>query len=699
VYGRATLKPRPLPLEVKNANPVLAAAEYAKYASIVRVGVSIPSPSAGGGVVMPDLHIFNSLEVGVWSLERFHEWFPSLEVCHVKVDEDDESRMRWQEKYATATQDDTDQTADTTGDAFVRIDRVQLAVEKMTNLLQLFLCFSVDFAPDSVLELNLPHVLQLVLLSADSNISDVKFHCPQLQAINIQMHFLAPKAIQQAAAVQLGGAEEDDEPSRVYMTMPPSFFTSLRRSPLVRNVTVIVANEELHYTDYTESLSAEEKMAMDAKAAALGQPSLFGPYTDETRDAHVIRILYYALSLMPCAPHLEWIEDCSPHMSMVELFTLFPSLRSYVMCPSFFYSPVWFRPPPLEDGINATHIIHRLNEEYRRGWDRLRVHKDLTLAEVMRTQPPTTKAYLILVDQQIHFTLPLCQTIINMRTFDALTILYLAAPARVESTAITQLLIHCRQLQHVSLIQLEEVGDEVFTQLPAEFVHPALLTLRMKTVCDPAGKRFSDAILPRLTQSFPHLTYFEFLLSHVTSECVADIGRIVATLAQLLHPRRIPSSDPSDDAAVAAAAGAAAVASSLVWPSLTTLSINGTDPDESADTALRELTRAMDQRARHCSRNARITTDRHLTLSTIMVQTDEAVIEYGPEWILHARQRWIHESFVCAASARAGRTRQTFHVEQYSEASCILPACAYHRASATEDAGDEVDDDQAMEDE
>jgi hypothetical protein len=87
----------------------------------------------------------------------------------------------------------------------------------------------------------------------------------------------------------------------------------------------------------------------------------------------------------------------------------------------------------------------------------------------MRTQTPRTKASLILVDERIDFMLQLCQTVINMGAYDALHILYLAALTRVESMAITQLLVHCQQLQHMSLIQLEDVGDEVFTQLAPGF--------------------------------------------------------------------------------------------------------------------------------------------------------------------------------------------------------------------------------------
>jgi hypothetical protein len=125
-------------------------------------------------------------------------------------------------------------------------------------------------------------------------------------------------------------------PRPVRLLMPPSFLISIRRSPFVRFLVVIIdADSDARNPDYTESLSAEENLAMDAKAAALGQAPFFGPDTDETRDYQLVRIFFYGLSLMPCTSQLELIEDCSSHVSMIEMFTLFPSFRSYVMCPPY----------------------------------------------------------------------------------------------------------------------------------------------------------------------------------------------------------------------------------------------------------------------------------------------------------------------------------------------------------------------------
>jgi hypothetical protein len=92
-------------------------------------------------------------------------------------------------------------------------------------------------------------------------------------------------------------------------------------------------------------------------ALARGQLSLFGSYDATTRSAHVICLLFYALSLMPFASILELIDDCSPHVSMIEFFLLFPSFQSFLMCPSYCYSPVWFRPPAREDGLHPLLIL------------------------------------------------------------------------------------------------------------------------------------------------------------------------------------------------------------------------------------------------------------------------------------------------------------------------------------------------------
>jgi hypothetical protein len=669
IYGlTSTIEPPPMPEEVAAATPVLSEAESAAYAA-----VTPPAPASPVVPFMPDVRIINPLRIGVRSFQRFGECFPSLESCNVHIiQEDDAFLQRCEEKYTRSKPGDETEERRMKGPGQpamgADIERVQMAVERMQNLLYLSIFFDDEhapFRPHSVLEFHLPHVLQLVINADQTSISDVKFHCPQLQSINMQMQFLASNELQEEL--------QSDDAAPVHLAMPPSFLTSLRRSPFVRFLVVIDAESPIRNADYTESLSAEEKIAMDAKAAALGQPSLFGPYTDETRDAHFIRILFYALSLLPCASQLELIENCSPHLSSIEFFTLFPTFRSFIMSPPHHEMPVWLRPPPLEDGLHLSHITQRLDVEFVRCWDRLRVHEDVALADVMRTQPPQTKASLILVDQQIHFTLPLCQTIINMRTFDSLSILLLAAPTRIDSAAITQLLAHCRQLQHVSLIQLEGIGDEVFTQLPSDFIHPALLTLRLKAVCNPAVSiRLTPAVLPLLTSLFPHLTHFEYLSpSSDVNTCIVSILEGLFSSASPLSSLSVSSSavsstmtDGDDDAD-----GPPSVPSSMVWPALETLTVSA-NSSEQHRLVVERLAQTM--LARRSPAATRLSSDaRPLTLVSVDLRADFLISQLDSFWPTHAREL-LNRTFVCGEASNSLVT-----VERHEESICFDVSCPH----------------------
>jgi hypothetical protein len=232
-------------------------------------------------------------------------------------------------------------------------------------------------------------------------------------SIKIQMNLLASESVQQEATAEMEIA--DVHRPRIYISMPPSFFLSLRGSPLVRNLGIVVANPLARDTDFTGSLSADEKRTMNAKAAARAPVTLRIIHGCDTRCACHSHPL-----LCTCTPLLELIDDCSPHVSLIEMFTLFPSCKSYLTYPSFFYSPTWI--PLLDDGLHTlVHVDQRLDGAHRRCWDPLRVRQDGdALARAMCTQPPRTKSSLILVDRRIDFTLHLCQTVMNMDVFDSL---------------------------------------------------------------------------------------------------------------------------------------------------------------------------------------------------------------------------------------------------------------------------------------
>jgi hypothetical protein len=174
-YGLTNaIESSPLPYDVATASRVLSAAEYARYATLA------PPPPIDSTQTtdMPDLHVMNGIEVGVRSFSdcRFSECFPSLESCHGVVTPDDPVEF-----IASCGKRDPKSIQDEQVVHVSDLQRVQFALEKnLSNLLYLYLSLEAEFAPHSVFERNLPHVLQLILLSKDTNISDVKFHCPQL---------------------------------------------------------------------------------------------------------------------------------------------------------------------------------------------------------------------------------------------------------------------------------------------------------------------------------------------------------------------------------------------------------------------------------------------------------------------------------------------------------------------------------------
>ena len=495
-WPNCTLVPRAYPLPLKVSRQLIKQNEEAKKApsgtaAALSSGSAISANPAAASAslataasrVSSPTQLSLSCDSGRMLLDLSALW-PSLETLEISFTEQDDQadHQRLQANF----------------------DCLQQAMHNFQSLLSVQLQFSgAFFPPHTVLSLHLPFVLQLMLIDhadASSGLGDLDLDCPRVVGLNLPVACLG----------------SSDRP----VFAPPRMLATLAKSTRLRALALINLAEPGAVPNLTEPLSAEQTAHLDAKAAALGHPSLFA---DPVNPA---RVFIYWLSTLPFAAHLELFEDFPTCVSIEEALALFPALKGYCMTPAYcFWSEAWLRPTCVEDPLNFEQAPFWREQSLIRSWDRLAAIAQESAEEFSKrlstTPPAALSSSLSMAMVGTKLELPACSRLLQSSTmFRSLRIVFLASPCRVDAAAVRSLLVRCRDLHSLSLIQLANIGDQLFLSLPADFCKPSLRTLRLKALCDspsnPPSDNFSRGIVLKLASLFPQLEHLEILTGQLS---------------------------------------------------------------------------------------------------------------------------------------------------------------------------------------
>lgn len=344
----------------------------------------------------------------------------------------------------------------------------------------------------------LPRLERLVLLMGASGIEhQVSFCCPRLLEVRVSTYVSDPYHMH-------------DE----YIDVPLDFFESLRTSPMLKSVdltesTTVISHEAPCAQVLDRTRSYVEKLTSLPCAASLERIVLGCGVGFRSRLCNYVVDEPTGIDLdsdhetRPILVGLKLHEHQLP--SLLELVQFFPRLNSYHLTwrvpdckfmTSVAEVPNWFRDSYADScELNLSDAFTRLS--------------DASLLTLCRVRP----SFLM-----------------------QLTCIYLEAPTRVSDEAVARLMFECRNLVHLSLIQLAGVTDESLCLLnnlsdgtntqegdcggvsveDRSVVRPALETLRIKYVAmDPYEEgwlNWDGSFLPRCAQSFPNLRHLDLML-------------------------------------------------------------------------------------------------------------------------------------------------------------------------------------------
>ncbi len=511
---------------------------------------------------------------------------------------------------------------------------VERFFHSLSGLLSLHLYLALPFRGSSF-TLHLPHLLQLMLAdssSGASRLTDVVLDCPSLISLNLQIH-LIPSDIKKKTAVPLWGSR---------YAVPPSLLLSLARSPRLRFLWILLGTYGA-VPDFSLQLTQRQRAQIDVKTAALGQPSLFAEPHSPHQRSNAFRVLLYAMSLLPCAAHLESLESGTADLSALEQFTLFPRCRSWCVAPGYKIAPFFLRPGVLEDGLHMRHVHANRLLHIEQRWDRLRMSgweesaEQLTQRMHMRE---SMDSYLILRNPHAQLLLSECEMLDRkFGAFRSLVRVFLSAPTKIESAAVRHLLLVCTELRHLSLIQLEGVGDAMLQGLPQVIVRPALLTLRLKNCCEHAGPptaKFTTAIISHLPRLFPSLQHLEMLFDG------AGLADAVGSLLMLYDVQ----------------------GTSFDWPHLRTLALTTSRAPRDSRAEL-ALAQTFTIRGSHRGPAALFPPSQHATLQFI---TLEDCRDDPDEWPTHGRK---HASLLDVSRLHGGCPVSSITINRVRELECV----------------------------
>lgn len=616
------------PMELQQPVPMLdeTVAASAVAASSSADAAAAPSSAASSSsppVPLADL-LHLSIELPIDWLDRLVESLPALEVLHIEV-------------FARGTRRSEDADQDWPAvDQMPGIEDVRIIERmcvKLSHLLVLWLQFSSPLPRSSKIHLHCPLLLQLLICDDETHrtLSDISFDCPRLISANITCRLLP--------AVPSESPEADDA---VSARIPPSLLQSLDRSPSLRAMHISRLKKASGIAETCfDYLTLAQKESINAKSIKAGKRALFLPSGACVAGVNnQIRAFIYSLGELSFARELQCIEDCPSVVSLEECVELFPGLRGCCLVPLYTESPSWFRPPPHLDPMNLEHVRLWLQQGVLRSWDRIQSHRGLLhagkeLQEVddfsarMQREKPTVPAWAT-VAENVALSTALGNRILVQQDsfFRQLSVVYLCAPTQVSPAFLQTLLHECAQLQSLSLIQLPNVGNALFLELPAGFTRPSLRTLRLKSPCDDltvkhrrarAHRFFSFDIAEKLALAFPSLRHLELLVTQ--QEPPLDLFHPLRDLwyaAEIQHAEQqdarvaAASSHGRSKAAASSAAAAAAAPSSSAssaassvslypFPFLTTLVVNyvppEVEPEVYSDPPAQELADAWRARA------------------------------------------------------------------------------------------------------
>ena len=559
-----------------------AAASSSSAASAASSSLSPPVPLADL------LHL--SIELPIDWLDRLVECLPALEVLHVEV---------W--ARGTKRSDDTEQQWPTV-DQLPGLEDIRI-IERMcvnlSHLLVLWLQFSSPLPRYSKIHLQCPLLLQLLLCDDETHrsLSDISFDCPRLISANITCRLLP--------AVPSESPEEDDA---VCARIPPSLLQSLDRSPSLRAMHISRLKKASGIAESCfDYLTPAQKESINTKSIKAGKRALFqASGACVPGVSNQIRAFIYSLGELSFARELQCIEDCPNVVGLEECVELFPGLRGCCLVPLYTESPSWFRPPPHLDPMNLEHVRLWCQQGVLRSWDRIQSHRGLLqagkeLSQVddfsarMQREKPSVPAWAT-VAEHVSLSTALGNRILVRQDsfFRQLSVVFLCAPTQVSPAFLQTLLQECAQLDSLSLIQLPNVGNAAFLELPAGLVRPSLRTLRLKSPCDDLSVKhrrarshrfFSFDIVERLASVFPSLRHLELLVTQLDPP--SNLFDPLISLwqeAELSHRYPMPQEYAANNAhakfaSSSAAAGASSTASSssvslYPFPFLSTLVVN-----------------------------------------------------------------------------------------------------------------------------
>jgi hypothetical protein len=547
------------------------------------------------------------------------------------------------------------------------VDRLNRVLGHFQSLQYLSLQLYESYLPQSVIVLNLPHLLQLTIdCDVDAHLSDVSFNLPSLVTLHLSCEFICPPE-EAARRVQarlevLGGLEDEDEEDMMDTPMyiiPPTLLASLAHSPSLRFLCLPLCSDtaEECVPNLVDSLSECTKKIISERARRLDRPCPF----DESGSK--IRLLLYALSTLPFAEGLHLFEDNSPSVPMLELFQLFPRLCSYTSDPDFIEPGApFFRPSGYQ--LETGHLAGRIVDRKSTAWDRLRVQiqegEQEQLEEekidahrggggnALSSREARTRHYFSLAHKDARLTMDDLHPLILNRLSN-LSILYLSAPSKVDSDAVHTLLERCHSLESLSLISLIGIDDDVF-YFPQTWSALALKTVKLKNPCqaqlDHSGVgALTPIAIDRCADLFPNLENLELL----NFPCAAAVLEGVAK-----HLDR----------------GAWQHMECLTLPSSAMLPAH----EHAMDDALAELRAAWSTRVASQSQSPLVRTHANFVLQLVELTGPVSEVEFADDghWFLARRKLQSIQCVPMDGVARATATERMF-----KEASCYADCCQH----------------------
>ena len=572
-----------------------------------------------------------------------------------------------QDRYDTYLEEEEQPDGAAALSRVLSVDRLNRVLGHFQSLQYLSLQLYEAYLPQSVIVINLPHLLQLTIdCDVDAHLSDVSFILPSLQTLHLSCEFICPpeeaaRKVQERLEQGIGEEEEEMMDTPMYI-IPPTLLTSLSHSPSLRFLCLPLCSDTAEdcIPNLADTLGEQTKKIIYERARRLDRPCPF----DEGGSR--IRLLLYALSTLPFAEGLNLFEDNSPSVPMLELFQLFPSLGSYSSDPDFIEPGApFFRPSGYQ--LETSHLAQKILAQKSHTWDRLRVPaseeedgeqvRGHGVSSAAASYHDRTRHYFSLAHKDARMSMDDLHPLILNR-FSGLSILYLSAPSKVDSDAVHTLLARCHSLSSLSLIQLVGIDDDVF-YFPGTWSMMSLKTLKLKNPCqsqlDHSGVgALTPITVDRCAALFPQLENLELL----NFPCSAEVLKGVAKHLD----------------------GGA-------WKEMTCLTLPSSavveGHEETTADALAELRAAWSTRVALQSQSPSVCTNQNFILQLVEITEPVRDVEFADDghWFLHRRKLLSIQSLQLDGPARAVQTERMFR-----EASCYADCCQHEPVPQVPDA-------------